>query len=124
MEKLNVFYDKISVKTNIDLIDKVLQVYAILNFEDPNHLVDSQRKVLLHYVLKGISEDTFKEVIEDTGYRKAYLHNLNKTLRDKGYLVRDTHNDHKFHLNPQLEQIRKKFITDKAKGYIISFERH
>jgi len=123
VSSLNVFYDKIGVKNDIDLLDRVLQVYAILNFEDANKLVPAQRKILLYYVRNGLTKETLENVITDTGYSRNYLHTVNKALRDKGYLVKDKNNEHKFYLNSELEHIRKKFVVDKAKGYIISFDK-
>ena len=120
---LNVFYDKIEVKNDIDLLDRVLQVYAILNFDDASKLVPAQRKILLYYVKNGLTKETLENVIVDTGYSRNYLHTVNKALRDKGYLIKDKNNEHKFYLNSELEHVRKKFVLDKAKGYIISFDK-
>jgi hypothetical protein len=47
---------------------------------------------------------------------------MNKNLRDKGYLIRELNNFKKFHLNEDLQHIRKKFIEDKCKSYYVGFE--
>jgi predicted transcriptional regulator len=119
VNKLNVFYDTIAFKNKIQFLEKMLEVYAILNFDNVNSLLPSERKVLLYYVQKGLSQETLTKVCKDVNYNKNYLHTLNKKLRDKGYLIRDPNNNHKFYLNEKLENFRQKFVLDQAKAYII-----
>jgi hypothetical protein len=100
----------------------MLEIYAILNFSEANILPPSERKVLLYYIQKGISEETLETVCKDVGYKRNYLHTVNKKLRDKGYLVRDENNTHKFHLNADLQHFRKRFVLDGSKAYFIEWK--
>lgn len=121
MSKLNVFYNEVKVKTIVDLLDKAISIYSILNYEQRDRLVKHEQKILLYYVKNGLTKKTLEDVCADTNYTKNHLHTVNKSLRDKGYLVRDENNQHKFYLNADLELLRKKFISDKATGFIIKF---
>lgn len=105
------------------MLSKILQVYSILNYDEDNRLVPHQTKVLLYYLKNGLSEETLQAICEDIGYEKNYLHGVNKKLRDRGYLIKDKNNQHKFFLNEDLENIRKSFLHDKSKGYIINFQK-
>lgn len=121
MSQLNVFYNKTSFKNVPQKLDSLLSIYSILNFPPENKLVRNERKVLIYYLMKGLTQETLDTICEDLNYKKNYLHQVNKKLRDKGYLVRDERNTHKFYLIEDLKRFRKKFIEDNAKGYIISF---
>jgi hypothetical protein len=122
LNHLNLYYDPLQFKNRIQFLDKMLEVYAILNFSDANILPPSERKVLLYYIQKGISEETLETVCKDVGYKRNYLHTVNKKLRDKGYLVRDENNTHKFHLNSDLQHFRKRFVLDGSKAYFIEWK--
>ena len=120
----NIFFDKIKPKNQIDFIESILKVYSALNFDDKSNLPKAERTILAYYVLHGLTEETLKNVLIDfPKYAKGeYLHQMNKNLRDKGYLIREVNNFKKFHLNEDLLHIRKKFIEDKCKSYYIGFE--
>lgn len=122
MSKLNVFHNTSNVKNIVDLLDKAISIYSLLNYEERDRLVKHERKILVYYVKNGLTKKTLEDVCEDTNYTKPHLHTVNKTLRDKGYLVRDENNQHKFYLNDDLVLLRKKFIEDNAKGYIVNFK--
>lgn len=122
MNHLNLYYDPLQFKNRIQFLDKMLEIYAILNFSEANILPPSERKVLLYYIQKGISEETLETVCKDVGYKRNYLHTVNKKLRDKGYLVRDENNTHKFHLNADLQHFRKRFVLDGSKAYFIEWK--
>jgi hypothetical protein len=116
----NIFFDKIVVKNSIALLDLLLQVYSVANFEEKNKLVPSQRKVLVYYIKNGLTEQTLSDIKEDyPKYNSNYLHQVNKQLRDKGYLIKDTHNEHRFFLNKDLEHFRTMFITNSCLTYMI-----
>jgi len=122
LNHLNLYYDPLQFKNRIQFLDKMLEIYAILNFSEANILPPSERKVLLYYIQKGISEETLETVCKDVGYKRNYLHTVNKKLRDKGYLVRDENNTHKFHLNADLQHFRKRFVLDGSKAYFIEWK--
>lgn len=120
----NIYFDKITVKNTITAIDLLLQVYAVANFEEENKLVPSQRKVLVYYIKNGLSEKTLDEIRADyPKYNSNYLHQVNKQLRDKGYLIKDKNNEHKFFLNKDLEHFRTMFITNKCLTYMIGIAK-
>lgn len=120
----NIYFDRIVVKNTIEAIDLLLQVYAVANFEEANKLVPSQRKVLVYYIKNGLSEKTLDEIRADyPKYNSNYLHQVNKQLRDKGYLIKDKNNEHKFFLNKDLEHFRTMFITNKCLTYMIGIAK-
>lgn len=120
----NIFFDRIKPKNQIELIESILKVYSALNFDEKRNLPKSELIILTYYVLYGLNEETLKNVLIDFPKYALndYLAQINKKLRDKGYLIKDTHNFKKFHLNDDLQHIRKKFIEDKCKMYWIGFE--
>lgn len=120
----NIFFDKIKPKNQIDFIEAILKVYAVLNFDEKSNLPKAERTVLTYYIIHGLTEDTLKNILIDfPKYSNSeYLHQMNKKLRDKGYLIKDKNNFKKFTLNDDLHHIRKKFIDDKCKMYTIGFE--
>ena len=116
----NIFFDKIVVKNSVALLDLLLQVYSVANFDEKNKLVPSQRKVLVYYIKNGLTEQTLSDIKEDyPKYNSNYLHQVNKQLRDKGYLIKDNHNEHRFFLNKDLEHFRTMFITNNCLTYMI-----
>jgi len=122
LSKPNIFFNRAKVKNDIDMLDKLLTVYSILNFEERDKLVKHERQVLLYYVKNGLTKESVDNICEDYGYKANYLYGVNKRLKDKGYLVKDENNQHKYHLNKELAYLRKKFIEDKSKMYIIEIE--
>lgn len=120
MAELNVFYNRAKVKNTVDLLSKVIDIYALLNSTEENKLAKYEKRILLYYLQKGFNETALEAICEDTGYKKNYLHVVNKKLRDKGYLIVDEKR-HVFDLNADLKLMRKKFVDDKSKGYIINF---
>lgn len=104
------------------MLDKLLTIYSILNFDERDKLVKHERQVLLYYVKNGLTKESIENICEDNDYKPNYLYGVNKRLKDKGYLIKDENNHHKYHLNKELSFLRKKFIEDKSKMYIIEFE--
>jgi len=120
----NIYFDRITAKNTVQMLDLLLQVYAVANFDEANKLVPSQRKVLVYYIKNGLTEKTLDEIREDyPKYNSNYLHQVNKQLRDKGYLIKDTHNEHKFFLNKDLEHFRTMFIQNKCLTYMIGIAK-
>lgn len=118
---LNSLNIKLEPKNLIDRLEKMLIIYAELQFPFEKRLLPAQRKILLYYLHKGLNDETLSTVCEDNpSYDKNYLHGINKKLRDKGYLIKDKNNYQKFHLNSDLEAIRKKVMIDDCKLMIIT----
>lgn len=116
----NIFFDKIPVKNTIAMLDLLLQIYSVGNFDEKNKLVPSQRKVLVYYIKNGLTEQTLSDIREDyPKYNSNYLHQVNKQLRDKGYLIKDVHNEHRFFLNSDLEHFRNMFVINGCLTYMI-----
>lgn len=120
-KKLNPFYNKAEVKNEIDLLDKVIEIYSILNFDKNVRIVPHEKKVLIYYLKRGLNEETLQTVMTDLNYSKNYRDSVNKKLRDKGFLIRDENNQQKFHLNTDLQLLKKKFIDEKTKVFYIQF---
>lgn len=120
----NIFFDKITAKNTVNMLDKLLQVYAVANFDEKNKLVPSQRKVLVYYIKNGLTEATLDNIkLDYPKYNSNYLHQVNKQLRDKGYLIKDTYNEHRFFLNKDLEHFRTMFVTNKCLTYMIGIAK-
>ena len=120
----NIFFDRSKPKNKLELVDQILQIYAIINYDASNNLPNSERNVLSYYIKNGLNEETLRDILIDLPkYAKNdYLAQMNKKLRDKGYLVRDKYNLKKFHLTEGLEYLRQKFILEGCKTYMIGFE--
>lgn len=118
---LNPFYNKANIKNEVDLLDKVVDIYSILNFDSRSQIVPHEKKVLVYYLKRGLNEETLQTVMTDLNYTKNYRDSVNKKLRDKGFLVRDEKNQQKFHLNNDLLLLKKKFIDEKTKVFYIQF---
>lgn len=121
MNGLNVFWNNAKIKNKIELLDKVLSIYSLLNFEKKDRLVDHEKKVLVYYVKNGLNDETLDKVHIDLSYTKTYIYKINKQLRDKGYLTKDKYNMKKFDLSEELKEIQDRFINKKSQGYIIQF---
>jgi hypothetical protein len=121
MKNLNVFWNNAKVKNKIELLDKVLTIYSLLNFEKKDRLVDHEKKVLVYYIKNGLNDETLDKVHIDLCYKKTYIYKINKQLRDKGYLVKDKYNMKKFDLSEELKIIQERFVEKKSQGYIIQF---
>lgn len=128
--KILVYGMNVSFDNEMTLIKSVLTIYS--SIENLNTIYqDSKRKpsdkklksskskylrprlidVLTFYVYKGYSTET-KNEIKDT-FRNINTQNLNQInaeLTAKGYLIKDTYNFRKKHLNPQLQALRKYFL--------------
>jgi len=120
----NIFFDRSKPKNKLELVDQILQIYAIINYDASSNLPNSERNVLSYYIKNGLNEETLRDILIDLPkYAKNdYLAQMNKKLRDKGYLVRDKYNLKKFHLTEGLEYLRQKFILEGCKTYMIGFE--
>lgn len=113
----------IKYSNEIELIDTVLSIYTIAKFEENLRLKNYERNILVYYVRNGINKESLESVCEDRKINKNYLHKINKDLRDKGYLISSETNYRKFHLNPELENIRMAFIDNKLRMYLLTFDR-
>lgn len=121
MNSLNVFWNNAKIKNKIELLDKVLSIYSLLNFEKKDRLVEHEKKVLVYYIKNGLTEETLDKVHIDLTYNKTYIYKINKQLRDKGYLIKNKYNMKKFDLSEELKQLQDRFINQKSQGYIIQF---
>lgn len=128
---LNALNFKVVSKNKIERLDKFLTAYSELNMSAENKLLPSHKPILLYYLAKGISDDVLQTILDDNPDREKvkkgkqltrnHLHTINKKLRDRGYLVKDEKNYHKFKLSPDLEAIRKKVLEEECKLIILTF---
>ena len=117
----NIYFEKIDIKNELLFIDRLIKIYIAINMD--KELPQAERAIVCYYVKYGISEETFQKIREDLPkyYKNQYIYQVNKKLRDKGYLLKHKTNLKKFHLNEDLQHLRQKFFIDNCKTYMIGF---
>ena len=111
---------KNTYRNEIDLIDKILRVYSITQ-EVP--LRNFERLILIYYIRNGYSKETKEFIKEDTGKKDGDIRVADVHLREKGYLMNHPNNLRMSVLSPDMESIRKSFITDKKELYVLLFKK-
>lgn len=121
-EKSNNKTPTIRIKTDsdLDLITKLLKIYAIHKGEE---LRDFEIKVMKYYIKYGYSKETQDMIIEDTGKKLGAVKTTETLLRRKGYILKGEMNMRKSRLSPEMEVLRNNFILGKKKLLALILER-
>lgn len=121
-------YLKIQFKNQVDLVDKLLQIYDISKKEyidpktnKPRALRNFERQVLNYYIRYGYSKDTKSLIIKDTDKKANALIQIDYLLKEAGYLEDSDGNFRMKKLNPYLETMREKFILTSNRVYGVHF---
>jgi len=118
------------ITSDLDKINRIVSIFAIIknnnhalaNKSDLNklHLRPKAVEVISYYILFGVSSST-KDLMQDAGFSRANIHQINSELRKLGYLIKDNKNYHNDFLSPELQRIKDYFLdkTTKEKLFAI-----
>lgn len=111
---------KIPYKNDIDLIEKILMCYSIMQ-EKP--LRKFEMTVLKYYIKYGFNDEAEEFIREEENKKDGDIRVANVHLRDKGYLLHGVNNQRKSELSLDMKSIRQSFIIDKKQLYVLLFNR-
>lgn len=98
-------------------LEKLLSIYCICKDKQ----IRGFEKVVLKYYLKyGYSKDIKTMIAQDTGKRIEYVNTTNTFLRDRGFLIQNKYKE--TYLSEDMEMLRKFFIEDNKKLYIVALD--
>lgn len=116
----------VAFRDKLDLLRKVLRVYALVTNieEEENYLRPRLVDVLSFYILRGYNNETTDLILESLDIKKSNLTQINSELRRKGFLVRDTHNFRKNTVSEEMRLLCEHFIDTKdRKIFLIDFQK-
>ena len=61
----NIFFFFLKPKNKLELVDQILQIYAIINYDASSNLPNSERNVLSYYIKNGLNEETLRDILID-----------------------------------------------------------
>ena len=110
-------------KNEIDFVDKLVSLYAIIEMGPECQLRNFEKVILIYYMRFGYSSETKKRAEKEL--KKSYDTITQATfyLSRKGYLIPSKTNLSKKSLNMDLQRIRDGFINGNKKIYAIGFKR-
>lgn len=123
---LKIFGFKITYSDELDLMRKVLNLYAkVINIDkNENFLSPRLINVLSFYVLKGYSSETKTLILDSLGINTTNLNQINAELTRKLFLKMDAYNFRKKHLSDSLIKLREYFLEGEYdKLFMINFNR-
>lgn len=121
MQKKEFYTNHCFYKNEVDLVDKLLNIYSIV--KKNNNLRKFEREVLNYYIRKGYSSETKKQIKKELGKKARNLNQTNYHLKRKGYLKQSSKNQKDKKLNKELQEIRDMFIGGKTKVYVVGFKQ-
>ena len=133
MDKTNITFKqkdvygiKISYKDDLDLIKKVLTIFASLTNlnKEENYLRPRLIEVLSFYILMDFNKETKNMIIESLDINNTNLNQINSELGRKGYLIRDSRNMRNYHLSDDLKMLKEYFIKQQtANAFLIPLKK-
>lgn len=126
-KNLNVYGKRLNFSDKLDLIKKVLQIYAIITdinvknkFLRPK-LID----VLSFYILWGYNIETKDLVLKSLKISEENLNQINYELTKKGFLVRDIYNLRVKNLSEETKKLSNYFLSNELnKIFLIKFDKN
>lgn len=111
-------------KDKMDLIQKVLDLY-IITTPDASKLIVREKEALSYYIIYGYSSESVEDIKTalSNNIKSGYVRTINNSLRNKGYLIQDTRNMRNNHLSKEMEQIRKYYVENDGKLFMVGFLR-
>lgn len=109
----------IPYKSDLDKIEKVLNVYSIIK---GIQFREFEKVILKYYLVYGYSKETKRIIQEDLGKKEGNIRVVDTSLREKGFLNKGTSNLRKSRLSDDMEQIREEFIIKKKDVYLLMFK--
>ena len=107
-------------KNDLDLIEKLLQCYSIMQ-EAP--LRKFELTVLKYYIKYGYGDEAKSYIREDENKTRQDIRTADTHLRKNGYLLHGDVNLRKSSLSNDMEGLRKSFIIDKKNLYVLNFKK-
>lgn len=134
MNKPKHFFSTYTYKNDLELLDVVLSIYAIVELKAT--LTEKERVVMRYYLKNGYTDKTkkaitgdsevFKDISEVSKTRK-HLDQINLKLDNKGFLQKHTGNYRLKIIAPGLIALRDSFLTTdlekKTKFYSVYFTK-
>lgn len=125
MNDIKLYGMKVSYTDELDLMQKVLNLYSKVinissteNFLRPRHV-----SVLAFYLLKGYTNETKKLVLDSLEISVANLNQINAELTKKGFLIRGHSNYSEKFLSKGLESLKEYFMNREFnKLFMVSFK--
>ena len=111
---------KTSYKNDLDLIEKILMCYSIMQ-DKP--LRKFEMTVLKYYIKYGYCQEAEDYIKDDENKKAGDIRVANVHLRNNGYLLHGVDNLRKSKLSSDMEKVRKSFVEEKKNLYVIHFER-
>lgn len=105
-----------SFDNELHKIEKILDIYSIAK---EKNLRGFEKLVLKYYLRNGFSSETQQMVAKDTVKRAEYIHTINTSLREKGFLVKNKYKETE--LSTDMEMLRNLFVKGNKKLYIVNF---
>lgn len=121
---VNVYGIPIKYKDKLDLLKKVLRIYAsVININaKKNYLRPRLVDVLAFYILFGYNKKTKELILQSLKMDIKNLNQINSELTKKKFLIRDSNNYTKKHISKELEELNNYFILeDTKKIFLIKF---
>lgn len=121
---VNVYGIPIKYKDKLDLLKKVLKIYAsVININTKkNYLRPRLVDVLAFYILFGYNKKTKELILQSLKMDIKNLNQINSELTKKKFLIRDNNNFTKKHISQELEELNKYFILENTKKiFLIKF---
>ena len=126
LSDIKIYGSKIIFTDDLDLMKKVLNIYAkIVNIEKKsNYLSPRLVNVLSFYMLKGYSKETKVLIQKSLDINVTNLNQINAELTKKKCLVKDEYNFSTKHLSESLENLKLYFIKGEySKIFMINFKK-
>ena len=124
---LNIYGIPLVYRDKLDLLKKVLKVYAtLINVNKKgNYLRPRLVDVLAFYILFGYNKETKILIMESLKMDVKNLNQINSELSKKKFLIRDSNNFTKKHISKELDELKNYFLSDDlSKVFAIKFVKN
>lgn len=109
---------------DINLADKIISIYSIMNKEKNSRILPFEKSVLVYYVLFGFSKESKETVKKALKKNENQLNTTNSNLRSKGYLHKDNRNKTNGYVSKDLVEMVHTFLNDKSKVLVTVFTKN
>jgi len=114
--------DSCIYKNQIDYVDKLISIYAIIKMDKDNQLRQFEKDVLNYYVRFGYSTETKKRAKKELRKSTETITQATFYLTKKGYLTQSKTNYSLKVLNKDLQRLRNNFLLGQKKIIAIGFK--
>lgn len=116
------YFNTMTYKNDIDLIDKLISIYSIIKTKDPKkRILPFEKEVLIFYIIFGFTKEAKEAIKKDKKKNENQINTTNSNLRKKGYLFKDDKNLTKGYVVKDLLKLIETFKNDPEKYYTIKF---